>query len=128
MNSFVLTRVKSDEIKDICVRKVLLLFSCYVGEFRKDDETAFVQLTESFPTLDALDAALECVTLRWGAAVGGENESDVDRRKEANSRTAARQRFRVILFEITLSTVSAVCSNTAAHPCTAELRWIRHRF
>lgn len=72
-------------------------------------------------SLNAVDAALGCVRLRWGTAECGENEAEMDRLEGETSRNAAEKRSGVIPFERNLRTAHATRANTAVQPFTTEM-------
>lgn len=128
VNSFELVSGESDEVEEIWVREVLMLFRRIVSESKEGAETAYVRFMEWAPPLDAASDALRCVCLRWATAKCEKNESDVNRLKRENTCSAAGEWSGVISFEIILSTVYAFRAYTAVHLSTTELPWSRHRF
>lgn len=65
--------------------------------------------------------------LRWEAAKGEENETDVNVLEGESIGTAARKRFGVIPLVSTLSTVQVVWANILVYPFTTELLWSYRR-
>lgn len=86
---------------------------------------AFLHFKKCIPPPDAVDDALRCISLRWAAAEGEANETEVDRLERENYRIAAGKWFAVLSVESVLNTLHAVRANNAVHPFTTELPWNR---
>lgn len=104
-------------------------YCCFVGlcgGSKEDHEMAFLQVIKYVPPPHAVGDALGCLCLRRAAADGGETESDGHRLEEENTRTAVKEWFEEIFFEIILSTVHVVRANDSLHLFTTELQWTQY--
>lgn len=108
LNSFVLLRGKTDGSEELCVGKVLLLFSCSVKEESNGYGLAFVRYMDRMTPVNEGDGALKSVCLQCAPLSCWDEEADVGRGGERRELVAGDECSDVISFQSGVSTVHVV--------------------